>query len=505
MIRLPNIPQGEAVFEKYAVTVNGRAAQTYRAQVSKMPYNTVWPGYQRPQDQTEYASFLPVETDEVLHVEILYGYAPAEVIVRPLSKAVRVEVNGCRASFEIAQAGAYTVEADGFHEALHLFIDEEKDFGVCPDDENVIYFGAGVHRPGRVLLGSGQTVYIDRDAVVYGSFAAFGCENVRVCGRGIIDGSCEKRVTGDNVYMTDEARTLPLLDGEALRQRHEEQRVLWGGIHFWNCRSVSIEGCILRDSATFAVIAGDCDRVVIDDVKTIGMWRYNSDGIDMLNSRNVQIRSCFTRNFDDCIVIKGIMGHDTHSNENVLVENCVVWCDWGRALEIGAETCAPEYKNITFRNCDLIHGADVYMDIQHVNHAYIHDVLFDDIRLEYSKHHLIPVYQRDMNAPYPENPPFKHLVAAGIYIHNIPGMFCTAGYANGSVRNVVFRNIRIYADEGVGKPLITIKALDEEHFVEGVSYCNWMLNGKQSVPENFSWIIRGAVRDIAFDGEKIEK
>ncbi len=500
MVRIARIPEGEPIFEKYAVKVNGEQAQLHCARVSKMPYDTVWPGCQRPLDQTETASFLRVEADEPLHFEVTYDYAPAEVIVRPISKAVRASVDGNTVRLCIAQAGSYTVEADGHHQALHLFVDAPRDFGVCKEDENVLYFGAGVHHAGLVMLQSGQTAYIDRDAVVYGSFAALDCENVRVCGYGIIDGSYEKRVTGDDVYMTDEGRTLPQLNETQLLAWHDKQRVLWGGIQFWNCRNVRAEGCIIRDTATFAVIPGGCDGVRIDGIRTVGMWRYNSDGIDLINSRNVHIANCFTRNFDDCIVIKGIMGYDTLNNENITVENCTVWCDWGRALELGAETCAPEYRNIVFRNCDLIHGADVYMDIQHINHAQIHDVLFDDIRLEYSKHHLQPVYQRDMNAPYPNPSPAKQPIAAGIYIHNIPGLFCSAGYANGSVRDVEFRNIRMFVDEGIPQPVIRIKGLDAEHSVQNVVFRNLTINDwAVRSAEEANLHINGAVERIAVE------
>ncbi len=498
MFRCGRVPKGERVFDGYSVRVNGESADLHWARVSGMPYNTVWPGCQRPLSQTETAAFLSVEADEPLTFEVEYGFEPREVIVRPLSAGVTASISGRNVRFAVARQGKYTVEADGFHEALHLFIVPPSDFGVRA--ENVIWFGAGVHHPGLVLPRSGQTVYIDRDAVVYGSFAAVCQENVRVCGYGIIDGSYEKRVTGDSVYMTDEERTLPQLNEAQLLAWHDKQRVLWGGIQFWNCRNVKAEGCIIRDTATFAVIPGGCDGVTVDDVKTIGMWRYNSDGIDVINSRNVRISRCFTRNFDDCIVIKGIMGYDTLSNENILVENCTVWCDWGRALEIGAETCAPEYKNIVFRDCDLIHGADVYMDIQHVNHAQIHDVLFENIWLEYSRHHLQPVYQHDMNAPYPSPQPAAQPVAAGVYIHCIPDLFCPAGYANGSVKNVEFRNIRVFVDKGLPCPRSDIKGLDEEHGVRGVRFVNFCINGRRADSfEEANVHIRGTAEEITIE------
>ncbi len=478
MLRIGRVPEGEQVFVKYSVSVNGEKADLHFARVSAMPYNTMWPGYQRPVEQTEEASFLSVEADESLSFEVEYAYEPQEVTIRPLSEGVVVSINGRKARFTIVRQGQYTVEADGHHEAFHLFINPPSDFGVKEGDENVLWFGPGVHRPGVVLLRSGQTAYIDRDAVVYGAFAAVCQENVRVCGYGVIDGSWEKRATGDTFYLQDEKRMLPSLDEEALMQQLKDQRILWGGVKFWNCRNVRLEGCIIRDTATFAVIPGGCDGVLVDSVKTIGMWRYNSDGIDLINSRNALIRNCFTRDFDDCIVIKGVMGYDTLNNENITVENCVIWCDWGRALEIGAETNAPEYRNIVFHDCDIIHGSAVNLDIHHHNHALIHDMLFSDIRMEYTKYQLGEVYQHDMAAPYPNPQPPRQPCPMGVFIYNM-GMFNTADYRNGSVRDVAFRRISMIVDEGVPQPVPKVQGLDAEHTVEHVVFSDITLNGKR--------------------------
>ena len=76
-----------------------------------------------------------------------------------------------------------------------------------------------------------------------------------------------------------------------------------------------IAGVTARDSATFAYILADCDRVNCEWFKTIGMWRYNSDGIDTFNSRYIRIAHGFLRDFDDCIVLKGIKGWD-HADQH---------------------------------------------------------------------------------------------------------------------------------------------------------------------------------------------
>ena len=133
-----------------------------------------------------------------------------------------------------------------------------------------------------------------------------------------------------------------------------------------------------------------CDSVEVDNVKIIGQWRYNSDGIDVVNSSRVRIRNSFVRSFDDALVVKGMkrnlgepepldIGH--LPVEEVLFENCTVWCDWGHAMVIGAETYAPTIRNIVFRDIDVIRTSDVFMDILHGNKAAISDVTFENVRI----------------------------------------------------------------------------------------------------------------------------
>src|SRR6266545_3163993 len=130
-----------------------------------------------------------------------------------------------------------------------------------------------------------------------------------------------------------------------------------------------------------------CKDVRIANVKLIGLWRYNADGIDVVNSQDVLVEDCFVRSFDDSLVVKGL-DHDASlqtadtSVRNVRWRNCVVWNDWGRGLEIGAETQAPVMETIIFKNCDVIHFVHRAMDIQHGDRALVRDVRFEHIRVE---------------------------------------------------------------------------------------------------------------------------
>ena len=497
MLILHHPPVSEALYTACQVAVNGHAAATPAVRVSAMPYNTPWPGCQRPLDQTELAPMVSFSSDAPVTVTVTYDHAPAEVLVRPLSRGVKARVEGNVATLTLPTPGAYTVEADGFHEALHVFFDPVTDFESRAEGaKTVLRYGPGVHEIGRLELFSDTTVLVDRDAVIYGSFVAVNAENITVCGYGIIDGSREKRVSGDDLLPLNYYGPIPE-SREAFFKYLEDNRVLDGILRFYRCKDVRVEGVTLRDASTFALIPAHCEDVVIDNVKTIGMWRYNADGVDLFNCRRVTIRNSFFRDFDDCIVLKGIAGWDDWDMEHILVENCVTWCDWGRNLEIGAETNAPAYHDITFRNCDCIHGSTVFCDIQHHNRAEIFDVIFEDIRCEYTKHQLPDTLQTDMNAPFTPTTPTRHpfLLAAPILRS---GLFAKDG-RNGCIHDVIFRNICVLTDaEDLPKPAVWMQGVDESHNVTDVTMDGIYRDGVKLAREEMEWNVNEFIANIHF-------
>ena len=496
MLILTHPPAEELLYTRIRVTVNGIPSKTPAARVSAMPYNTAWPGCQRPMEQTELAPVLSFSSDGPVSLTVTYEDPPVEVLVRPLSRRVAASLEGNTVTLTLPAPGVYTVEADGFHEALHIFFDPVKDFEACTEGvKTVLRYGAGVHEIGRVELFSDTTVLIDRDAVVYGSFLAVHAENITVCGYGVIDGSREKRRSGDRLFPLDYHAPLPS-DREELLTFMAEHRVLDGILRFYRCRQVRVEGVTLRDAATFALIPAACDGVIVENIKTIGMWRYNADGIDLFNCCNVTVRNCFFRNFDDCIVLKGICGWDEWAVEHILVEGCVTWCDWGRNLELGAETNAPAYRDIRFRNCDCIHGSTIFCDIQHHNRAEIYDVTFENIRCEFTKHQLSDTYQSDMTVPFVPTTPTRHpmLLAAPIFCS---GLFAEDGL-NGCIHDITFRHIYMLTDGDIPKPTVWFAGLDEEHTVKEVTVDGVFRDGERMEKDGLVWQTNEFARDIHY-------
>ncbi|MDD2381823.1 MAG: glycosyl hydrolase family 28 protein, partial [Mariniphaga sp.] len=137
--------------------------------------------------------------------------------------------------------------------------------------------------------------------------------------------------------------------------------------------------------------------------------------------------NCFIQSKDDCIAIEaGTKYFTDFSSEfivnDVVIQNSVLWNgDWGNALEIGFETRADTIKNITFRNCDIIHaeGPEGTFTIHNGDRAVITNILYEDIRVEDSRGWLIDfrilesVYSKDDQRGKIENVHFKNIFVEG--------------------------------------------------------------------------------------------
>lgn len=460
ILSAPVIPSFNGDGEKtdYGVTVDGQNIRCHKCRVSKTPFNTVWPGHQRPIDQTEVSSFISFDMDSPVDISVKLPRRPGDISIRPLNKNIEYEIFGDTVYFTVSEPGQYTFEVDGRHNILHIFANKKEDF----DCENATYkFENGIFDVGKLHLHSGESVYIAADAVVYGEFDSTDSNNIRIFGRGILDGSKYPRAVGN----CD-------IGGSGL-------------LNFNRCTDVEVNGIILRDSCVWTATSINCVGLEFANVKVIGMWRYNSDGFDFVNSRNVHVSGCFLRTFDDGIVLKGLRLDNKKevekmNLENYLIENCVVWCDWGGALEIGAETVADEYNNIVFRNCSIIRTDQGAMRIHSGDRAEIHNVSYENIYVEYSKYDQKNIYQESDDMEYdPGSEP-----AHDAFIKD--WMYCGVWSDDnilGYVHDIRYSNIFIFLDEEVPMPEAVFNGGDESHPIENITVENVFVNGKKIKPQ----------------------
>lgn len=432
------------------VFVGGTEVPVYTCRISKYPFNTVWPGHQRPFDQSEEASFVNLVSDEALNIEILTDTPYDRLLIKPYSKEIRHTEEDGRIRFTLTENGGYVVEFGDYHKTLYIF--NSKPISAPRADEVTHFFGAGIHFPGKIKLNSNESVYIDKDALVYGCIYACGAENIHIFGNGILDDSHEERSI-----------------------EHCYEDFTNGNMKFYECKNLRIEGVGMTNSAIWCMNLFACFDVVLDGIKIFGQWRYNTDGIDIVNCQDIAIQNSFIHSFDDTVTIKGIDRFAHIDNKNIRIENCVLWCDWGKCCEVGVETVCREYANISFRHCDVLRPGYAALDINNGDLAEIHDVTFEDIRVEYNRFDTDFVYQSKDDECYSAQNSLASpcLVLICNYAWRtekvrsdwgLPTLDTTFAPEKGKVRSihdVTVKNIRVYYDEGLplsnGMPNIKIE------------------------------------------------
>lgn len=189
------------------------------------------------------------------------------------------------------------------------------------------------------------------DHISDGVILAKNAENIRITGGGIICGS--------GISYTDEPKNeKPFY---ALKEFNTYKRVIEARnrIRFGknnckrsylmlikDCKNVVIDDIVLNESAFWTLVINGCENV---DIKHIvidnQMHVANTDGIDILYSKNVNIASCFIATADDGICLKPVNG----GIKGVSVSDCII-SSCANCFKIGTET-AFDISNIRVSNC----------------------------------------------------------------------------------------------------------------------------------------------------------
>lgn len=357
-VRAYPAPEGEPLSAQFKVSAERTNVPVYLARVCSLSAEERKRLATPVEGQTTTTSFASFDLDGQARVTVTCNEEVKSVAVLPAISGLHPEVSGKTLTFNVSKPGQLTIEVNGdWVHSLHLFVDPmEKDLP-DPKDPKVIYFGPGVHHVQSVAVNSGQTVYVAGGAVIYGDgggnnphapiFRLQGA-NITLRGRGIIDASLCPWHTRSIVGVT----------GSDIR----------------------VEGVTLRDSSGFTLPVRRSDRVKIENVKIFG-WRGNSDGMDLCNSRQVEVTNSFLRTFDDLVVLKTDKGQG--ELRDITVKKCVLWNEFAHALSLGAELREP-LTNVIFSDCDIIHdkGREWALRIYHCDSAPVKDVTFEHIRIE---------------------------------------------------------------------------------------------------------------------------
>ncbi|TKJ38147.1 MAG: hypothetical protein CEE38_05150 [Planctomycetes bacterium B3_Pla] len=406
---------GEILSEDYEVRAAGQKVDVYTARVLDPPFaGKQW-------DYGGAYSFANFDMPGRVEVRIVSKRSLRNVVIRPRSYGIKPTLEDDNTLIlTLEKPRKLSIEPDGRKAPLLLFANPLETDVPKPGDEGIVYFSPGVHKPEKIILGSDQTLYLAAGAVVKAEVLARG-SNIRIHGRGILDGSDWQWRTG------------PVGNLIAIR----------------NSTNVEISGITLRGSSHWTIVPKNCRRVTIRNVKICNSRVQNDDGINPCNSQDVLITDCFIRSDDDCVALKGLDFSGRNSNvERITVENSTLWCDRARIFLLGHESRAKFMRDITLRNLDIIHFTMTPFLLEPGEDMRLQDVTIENIRIhgEGQKQfiRLRPVVNQYMRKKVPgfiSNIRFKNVTVegqSGDYLVQLQG-----ADAEHNVRNVTFENVSI--------------------------------------------------------------
>jgi hypothetical protein len=220
----------------------------------------------------------------------------------------------------------------------------------------VLYVPPGIYRSGQLKMKSNLTLYLAPGAIIKGTGKAsdypcgklgtqqiylLDCKNVRIKGRGVIDG---------------QGRALRFSTGNGTDGRMKLLRSLCAT----NC---IVEDVILRDAGTWGIHLVESSDLRFTNYKLLSNtilddpgfpWEPNTDGFDPDNCSRVIIENGFISSSDDAIAVK-LKSGTLNNMDDIQFRNNVVWSAKS-ALKIGTEVYDQKMTNIVFENNEVIHA-----------------------------------------------------------------------------------------------------------------------------------------------------
>ncbi len=348
-------PRTMGTSQTAAVTVNGYDLFVYDVMVN---HEHIWNANTQP--ATTPMTYFDFEGAAHIRIRMpgLEG-AVESAQVLPSAWGITPRVAEGAVDFTITQPGQYTVVFNGsVSKALHIFANPLETDVPDPDDPDVFYIGPGEWVMDAIALQDNQTLYISGGAVLHSIISVANASNVRICGRGLIDGG----------------------DYPAWNQPGSYARV---PIDLNHSKNVTVEGIGIVNSNCWNLNSYSSKNVTIDNVKIIS-GRQNGDGFTFQSCTDHLVTNSFARTWDDSLVIKNYSG----STRGITFKNMQVWTDLAQSMEIGYETdkgltLDPEISDVLFEDITVLYNFHKpVISIHNSDDAFVHGITYRNILVE---------------------------------------------------------------------------------------------------------------------------
>ena len=234
---------------------------------------------------------------------------------------------------------------DFLNQARMLFLFAGSPPPPSPAGSNVTIVSAGVHHE-SLNPKSGDTIYLEPGAFVFGSLNLWQVDNVKVLGRGTIVYDGPQDPNGDTGWL------------------HQPD---WHCIVADQAHNIEIDGltCIIR-SRTWSIQMKDSTGFRIDDLRVIAgdQGNANQDGMDWLGGGDSVVNHSFFRASDDDLAALGNWDGYTQAAmvapgadvNNILVKNTEFSTSISNVVRLGWPQKTYNLHNFTLRDSDILHA-----------------------------------------------------------------------------------------------------------------------------------------------------
>ncbi|MEZ5278098.1 MAG: hypothetical protein R3F07_17075 [Opitutaceae bacterium] len=422
-------------------------------------------------------SFTTISFDGTVTVRVrsLKGSVQSAQIL-PSSREIEAKADGDTLAFSLSEPAKLAVVINGdFLNPLFVFADApEMDVPVAgapgvlslkagadprADLEavsaaRIIRFEPGVHDIGIGFpVSAGQTLYLAGGAYLHGTFHGYMVSGVSFRGRGILSGERIERGFIQRLKQTP-GTMWERMQYHSINMLSEQNKTRWNAYApraGLGCDDLLVEGITLLDPGHFYLrLTGN--PITIRNVKMVGGWHYNSDGVSTIGQANTTVFDCFFHCNDDAIYVRP---------DDVHIHHCVFWqgnngavfqFSWGGDPY---DQGGGYIHDIDIIHCDQVREANnrAIIGSRKAGPGDIRDIRFKDIRIEGPVWRFLRLntYAEDPDRGYPgsiDGITFENISITGPVINKSEIMAnCGApegvGPLPGGVRNILFRNVTI--------------------------------------------------------------
>lgn len=373
------------------------------------------------------------------------------VVVRPQAKEYEYRLENGSVYLYLRPYDQVSVEVNGdLENPLFIFVNPLEKDKPNPEDENVVYYKAGeVYNVPSVVVKSGQTVYIEGGAVIYGGIFSESATDITITGCGIVD----SRETGST----------------------------WGTRISYG-KNVKLENILQFNHAGWSCAMVQCDNCHLFNYKIIAphnphnQYGIENGGISMNSCWDSSVKNCWAFGHDDAYMIKSRKWGWDREVKNVTFENCIGWnVEAGNTFEVGYEM-QRDVDNVKFKDIYAIHSGTrnimrrAAISIHQAAAGKVTNISYENVHIEDPQEYGI----------------YLSVMKSGYDIGLKEGEVWTPG----SIDGVTFKNVYIYKDAPQGN-LILYGYDSGEHNVRNLTFENLFINGEKIT----SWEQSGAKID----------